>query len=65
MTFGSVAGEPMVLARPASPEETVTVTPARTAASLAILVTSRLAASGNVLLPKDSLMILTWSTVTA
>ena len=55
MTFGSVAGEPMVLVDPASPEDTSTVTPALTASSSAILVRSRLATSGNGLSPNDSL----------
>ena len=65
ITFGSVAGEPMVLVTPASPLDTVTVTPALTAASLASLVRSRLAESGNGLPPNDSLITLTWSTLTA
>ena len=43
ITFGSVAGVPIVLVTPASPLETVTVTPAPTAASLAALIRSRLA----------------------
>ena len=65
ITAGSVAGEPIVLVGPASPEDTVTVTPAFTAASSAIRVRSRLAVSGNGLSPNDSLITLTWSTWTA
>jgi hypothetical protein len=59
MTLGSVAGEPMVLAEPASPLETVTVTPAATAASLNSFITSSAVTSGNGLLPNDSLSTLT------
>ena len=65
ITSGSVAGEPMVFVTPASPDDTVTVTPAAVAASSAILVRSRLPSSGKGLLPKDSLRTLTWSTLTA
>src|SRR5580698_8917426 len=57
MTLGSVAGEPIVLVTPASPELTTTVTPAATAASSASRVTSRVV-SGNWFDPKDSLMTL-------
>ena len=59
MTFGSVAGEPMVLVGPASPLETVTVTPAATAASLNCLVASSAVMSGNGLDPNDSFSTLT------
>ena len=59
MTFGSVAGEPMVLVEPASPLETVTVVPAATAASLNCLVTSIAVTSGNGLEPNDSFSTLT------
>src|SRR3984957_11743160 len=56
-TFGSVAGDPIVLVMPPSPLDATTVTPAATAASSAIRVTSA-ARSGKLLLPKDSLMTL-------
>ena len=46
ITLGSVAGEPIVLVMPASPELTTTVTPAATAASSASRVMSS-AVSGN------------------
>ena len=65
MTFGSVAGEPMVLVEPASPVETTTVTPAATAASSNCLVASSAVTSGNGLEPNDSLITLTWSVSTA
>ena len=45
MTFGS-GGEPIVLVIPASPEETVTVTPAATAASLKSVSALRVLMSG-------------------
>jgi len=41
ITLGSVAGEPIVLNGPASPDDTVTVTPAATAASSNCLVASK------------------------
>ena len=59
MTFGSVAGEPMVLVGPASPVATLTTTPAATAASLNCLVASSAVTSGNGLDPNDSLITLT------
>ena len=49
----------MVLVEPASPAETVTVTPAATAASSNCLVASSAVISGNGLEPKDSLITLT------
>jgi hypothetical protein len=64
ITFGSVAGEPMVLVDPASPLDTTTVVPAATAASSKALVTSCVE-SGIGLPPKDSLSTSTWSTATA
>src|SRR5579863_5756501 len=57
MTLGSVAGDPMVLVRPASPELVTTVTPAATAASSASRTTSR-AVSGKSPEPSDSFMTL-------
>src|ERR1700691_338787 len=57
ITLGSAAGEPMVLALPASPALTTTVTPAATAASFASRVTSS-AVSGKLVDAKDSLMTL-------
>ena len=65
MMFGSVAGLPIVLVVPASPEETVTVVPAATAMSLNSEMALRAAASGIGLPPKDSLMTSTWSVLTA
>src|SRR5215472_686277 len=65
MNMGLVAGVPIVLVTPASPEDAATVTPALTAASSARLTRSRLALSGNGLPPNDSLSTLTWSWVTA
>ena len=60
--FGSVAGEPIVLVTPASPELTTTVTPAETASSSAILIASS-AESGKGFPPNDSLRTLTlWPT---
>ncbi len=64
-TAGSVDGEPMVLVVPASPLETLTTTPAATAASLNCLVTSSAVTSGNGFEPNDSLITLTWSVSTA
>src|SRR5579864_8564625 len=49
----------MVFVDPASPVETVTTTPAATAASLNCLVTSSAVTSGNGFEPKDSLITLT------
>ncbi len=57
MTSGSLAGEPIVLVAPASPELTTTVTPAATAASSASRTTSS-EVSGKLLLPNDSLITL-------
>ena len=65
MTFGSVDGEPIVLVTPASPLDTLTTTPAATAASSNCLVASSAVMSGNGLEPKDSLMTFTWSVWTA
>jgi hypothetical protein len=55
----------MVLVKPASPEETTTVTPAATAASLNSFIASSEAVSGNGLEPNDSLITFTWSVWTA
>ena len=65
ITFGSVEGEPMVLVEPASPVETVTVTPAATAALSNCTVASRALTSGNGFEPNDSFSTLTWSVCTA
>src|ERR1700680_4871091 len=64
MIPGSLAGEPMVLVGPESPELATTVMPAATALSLA-MATGSFALSGNGLPPKDSLRMLTLSTLTA
>ncbi len=64
ITFGSVAGEPMVFAVPASPVDTLTTTPALTAASSNSLITSW-AVSGSGLAPNDSFSTLTLSVSTA
>ncbi len=64
MTAGSVAGEPIVLVGPASPLDTVTVTPAATAAS-SNWRTASAAVSGIGLPPKDWLSTSTLSTETA
>ena len=64
ITFGSVAGEPMLLNGPLSPLDTMTVTPAAIAA-LSAIETGSLAALGCGLPPKDSLRMLTWSCRTA
>ncbi len=53
ITFGSVAGDPIVLVTPASPELTTTVTPAAIASSSAIRVAS-FAVSGSWFAPNDS-----------
>jgi len=58
MTLGSVAGDPMVLWVPASPEATTTVTPAATAASSAILIASS-GVSGRGFVANDSLSTFT------
>src|SRR5208282_3662432 len=57
MTSGSVAGDPIVLVRPASPELVTTVTPAATAASSTFRTTSR-SVSGKSPEPRDSFMTL-------
>ncbi len=54
-----------MLVEPPSPLETVTTTPAATAASSNCLTASSEVMSGNGFEPKDSLMTFTWSTVTA
>ncbi len=64
MRFGSLDGEPMVFAVPASPVETLTTTPALTAASSKILIASA-ALSGSVLPPNDSLSTFTFAVSTA
>ena len=58
MRSGSVAGEPVVLVMPESPELTTTVTPAATASSSAMRVASR-AVSGKLFDPNDSFSTLT------
>src|SRR5258708_392714 len=63
ITFGSVAGEPMLLNGPASPEETTTVTLAATAASSNCLTASASLRSGIGSLPDDSFSTLTWAPV--
>ena len=62
--LGSVAGEPMVLAVPASPDDTLTTTPALTAASSNSLITS-CAVSGSGLAPNDSFSTFTLAVSTA
>jgi len=64
ITAGSVAGEPMVFAVPASPLETLTTTPALTAASSNSLTTS-CAVSGSAFPPNDSFSTFTLSVSTA
>ena len=65
MTFGSLAGEPIVLVEPASPDEATTTTPAATAASSNWSIACSEDTSGNALEPKDSLITLTSSVSTA
>ena len=65
MTRGSEAGEPMVLAGPASPLATTTVTPAATAMSLNSFTASSEVRSGNGFAPNDSLITFTRAVVTA
>ena len=65
MTFGSEAGEPIVLNGPASPAATTTVTPAATAMLLNSSTASSEETSGNGLAPNDSLSTFTCSVSTA
>ena len=65
MTFGSEAGEPIVLNGPASPAATTTVTPAATALLLNSSTASSEDTSGNGLEPNDSLSTFTCSVSTA
>ena len=58
MTFGSVDGLPWVPEIPASPVDTVTVMPCRTAASLNSWIVSRALLSEYTFAPNDSLMTL-------
>ena len=65
ITLGSVDGEPIVLNGPASPDETVTVTPDATANSSNCRTASASPRSGIGELPNDWFSTLTWSTFTA
>ncbi len=65
ITFGSVAGVPMVPLMPASPLDTVTVTPAAVAWSLKSEMVSCAPLSGAMLLPNDSFSTSTCATETA
>src|SRR5260221_2591815 len=64
MTFGWVAGEPMLLNGPASPLEATTVIPAATAVSSNCLIASA-DVSGSGSAPNDSLITFTGCTVVA
>jgi hypothetical protein len=65
MTLGSVDGLPIVLVMPASPVDTVTVIPARTAWSLKSSMVFLALESGKTFAPNDSLRTSTCWTRTA